>query len=129
MATFYRLLGFLRPYKRGVVVSWVLASFAMAMSVLLPLLTGEAVETINSGASHARRHELVQRRLDDELSSRHDQRAAPGAAPDHAGSPNAARASAGVASPRPKLRAMSATRATCSAFVGSSPVGSGQYQG
>src|ERR1700734_914770 len=75
------------------------------------------------------RHELVERRLDDELSSRHDQRAAPETAPDHAGSPNAARASAGVASPRPKLRAMSATRATCSAFVGSSPVGSGRYQG
>ncbi len=64
MATFYRLLGFLRPYKRGVVVSWILASFAMAMSVILPLLTGEAVETINSGARHARRHELVQRSHD-----------------------------------------------------------------
>jgi ABC-type multidrug transport system fused ATPase/permease subunit len=64
MATFYRLLSFLRPYKRGVVVSWILASFAMAMSVLLPLLTGEAVETINSGARHARRHELAQRSHD-----------------------------------------------------------------
>ncbi len=64
MATFYRLLGFLRPYKRGVVVSWILASFAMAMSVILPLLTGEAVETINSGARHARRHELAQRSHD-----------------------------------------------------------------
>ncbi|MFZ2114441.1 MAG: ABC transporter ATP-binding protein [Solirubrobacteraceae bacterium] len=64
MTTFYRLLGFLRPYKRGVVVSWILASFAMAMSVILPLLTGEAVETINSGARHARRHELVQRSHD-----------------------------------------------------------------
>ncbi len=64
MAIFYRLLGFLRPYKRGVVVSWILASFAMAMSVILPLLTGEAVETINSGARHARRHELVQRSHD-----------------------------------------------------------------
>jgi ATP-binding cassette subfamily B protein len=64
MATFYRLLGFLRPYKRGVVVSWILASFAMTMSVLLPLLTGEAVETIDSGARHARRHELVQRSHD-----------------------------------------------------------------
>ncbi len=64
MAIFYRLLGFLRPYKRGVVVSWILASFAMAMSVVLPLLTGEAVETINSGARHARRHELVQRSHD-----------------------------------------------------------------
>ena len=64
MTTFYRLLGFLRPYKRGVVVSWILASFAMAMSVILPLLTGEAVETINSGARHARRHELAQRSHD-----------------------------------------------------------------
>ncbi|MGA9286689.1 MAG: ABC transporter ATP-binding protein [Solirubrobacteraceae bacterium] len=58
MSTFYRLLGFLRPYKRGVVVSWILASFAMAMSVLLPVLTGRAVETINKGASHNRLHEL-----------------------------------------------------------------------
>ncbi|HEY5193748.1 MAG TPA: ABC transporter ATP-binding protein [Solirubrobacteraceae bacterium] len=40
------------------IVSWILASFAMAMSVLLPLLTGEAVETISAGARHARRHEL-----------------------------------------------------------------------
>ena len=59
MATFNRLLGFLRPYKRGVVVSWILASFAMVMSVILPLLTGEAVETINSGARHSHRHEPV----------------------------------------------------------------------
>jgi ABC-type multidrug transport system fused ATPase/permease subunit len=59
MATFNRLLGFLRPYKRGVVVSWILASFAMVMSVILPLLTGEAVETINSGARHSHRHESV----------------------------------------------------------------------
>ncbi|HTB50095.1 MAG TPA: ABC transporter ATP-binding protein [Solirubrobacteraceae bacterium] len=64
MSTFYRLLGFLRPYKRGVIVSWVLASFAMAMSVVLPLLTGEAVETINAGARHARRHELTLRSHD-----------------------------------------------------------------
>ena len=64
MSTFYRLLGFLRPYKRGVVVSWILASFAMAMSVALPLLTGEAVETISSGARHARRHELAARSHD-----------------------------------------------------------------
>ena len=58
MSTFYRLLGFLSPYKRGVVVSWILASFAMAMSVLLPVLTGRAVETINKGARHTRLHEL-----------------------------------------------------------------------
>jgi ABC-type multidrug transport system fused ATPase/permease subunit len=64
MSTFYRLLGFLRPYKRGVIVSWILASFAMAMSVLLPLLTGEAVETISAGARHAHRHELTLRSHD-----------------------------------------------------------------
>jgi ABC-type multidrug transport system fused ATPase/permease subunit len=59
MAIFYRLLGFLRPYKRGVIVSWILASFAMAMSVLLPVLTGHAVETINTGARHSHKHEPV----------------------------------------------------------------------
>ena len=64
MSTFYRLLGFLRPYKRGVVVSWILASFAMAMSVLLPVLTGRAVETIDKGASHNRLHELGMRSHD-----------------------------------------------------------------
>jgi ATP-binding cassette subfamily B protein len=51
MPTFYRLLGFLRPYKRGLIVSWALASLAMAMTVLIPLLMGHAVETINTGAS------------------------------------------------------------------------------
>ena len=64
MSTFYRLLGFLSPYKRGVVVSWILASFAMAMSVLLPVLTGRAVETIDKGASHNRLHELGMRSHD-----------------------------------------------------------------
>jgi ABC-type multidrug transport system fused ATPase/permease subunit len=57
MTTFYRLLGFLRPYKRGLVISWILASFAMAMTVLLPGLTGAAVEAINQGASHAQHHQ------------------------------------------------------------------------
>jgi ABC-type multidrug transport system fused ATPase/permease subunit len=64
MSTFYRLLGFLRPYKRGVTVSWILASFAMTMSVLLPVLTGRAVETISTGARHARLHELSLRSHD-----------------------------------------------------------------
>src|SRR6185437_276701 len=64
MSTFYRLLGFLRPYKRGVIVSWILASFAMAMSVLLPVLTGRAVETISKGARDARLHELTLRSHD-----------------------------------------------------------------
>ncbi len=51
MPTFYRLLGFLRPYKRGLIISWALASLAMVMTVLIPLLMGHAVETINTGAS------------------------------------------------------------------------------
>ena len=44
MSTFYRLLGFLSPYKRGLTISWGLASLAMVMSVALPALTGRAVE-------------------------------------------------------------------------------------
>jgi ABC-type multidrug transport system fused ATPase/permease subunit len=59
MTTFYRLLGFLRPYKRGLVISWILASFAMAMTVLLPGLTGAAVEAINQGAGHAQHHQAT----------------------------------------------------------------------
>ncbi|HEY7953229.1 MAG TPA: hypothetical protein VID70_09590, partial [Solirubrobacteraceae bacterium] len=51
MPTFYRLLGFLRPYKRGLIISWGLASLAMVMTVVIPLLMGHAVETINTGAS------------------------------------------------------------------------------
>jgi ABC-type multidrug transport system fused ATPase/permease subunit len=59
MTTFYRLLGFLRPYKRGLVISWILASLAMAMTVLLPGLTGAAVEAINQGAGHAQHHQAT----------------------------------------------------------------------
>jgi ATP-binding cassette subfamily B protein len=57
MTTFYRLLGFLRPYKRGLAISWILASAAMATTVLLPGLTGAAVEAINKGAKHAQHHQ------------------------------------------------------------------------
>ena len=53
MTTFYRLLGFLRPYKRGLIVSWLLASLAMVMTVLIPYFTGSAVEAIKHGDSHA----------------------------------------------------------------------------
>jgi ABC-type multidrug transport system fused ATPase/permease subunit len=52
MTTFYRLLGFLRPYKRGMIISWALASLAMVMTVALPLLTGRAVEIISTGPHH-----------------------------------------------------------------------------
>jgi ATP-binding cassette subfamily B protein len=57
MRTFYRLLGFLRPYRRGVIVSGALASVAMVMTVLVPYLTGQAGEAIHEGASHSQRHQ------------------------------------------------------------------------
>ena len=49
MHTFGRLLGFLRPYKRGVVVSLVLAALAMVCTVAIPWLTGRAVDQISDG--------------------------------------------------------------------------------
>jgi ABC-type multidrug transport system fused ATPase/permease subunit len=64
MSTFYRLLGFLRPYKRGLSASWALAAVAMVMTVLLPYLTGLAVEAIKHGANHARLHQLTLRAHD-----------------------------------------------------------------
>ena len=48
MRTFGRLLGFLRPYKRGVVVSLVLAALAMVCTVAIPWLTGQAVNRITA---------------------------------------------------------------------------------
>ncbi|HVA19104.1 MAG TPA: ABC transporter ATP-binding protein [Solirubrobacteraceae bacterium] len=64
MSTFYRLLGFLRPYKRGLTASWLLASLAMVMTVLVPHLIGLAVEAIKKGGSHAEHHQLTQRTHD-----------------------------------------------------------------
>jgi ABC-type multidrug transport system fused ATPase/permease subunit len=64
MTTFYRLLGFLRPYKRGLAASWALASVAMVMTVALPYLTGRAVDALQSGALHAQRHQLSSRNHD-----------------------------------------------------------------
>jgi ABC-type multidrug transport system fused ATPase/permease subunit len=48
MSTFRRLIGFLRPYRRPVIASLVLASAAMGMTVAIPALVGEAVDAINS---------------------------------------------------------------------------------
>jgi ABC-type multidrug transport system fused ATPase/permease subunit len=65
MTIFYRLLGFLRPYKRGMIISWALASLAMVMTVALPALTGRAVQIIGTGPHHhaaaqaSARHELT----------------------------------------------------------------------
>src|SRR3954453_18087714 len=49
MATFLRLLGWLRPYRRGVVVSGLLAAVAMVMTVAIPWLTGRAIDRIHAG--------------------------------------------------------------------------------
>src|SRR3954462_271803 len=48
MRTFGRLLGFLRPYRRGVAWSFVLAALAMVATVAIPLLTGRAVDAISN---------------------------------------------------------------------------------
>ncbi len=55
MSTFRRLLGFLRPYRRAVAWSFVLASGAMGMTVLIPYLTGRAIDAIRIHG----RHDLV----------------------------------------------------------------------
>jgi ATP-binding cassette subfamily B protein len=66
MITFYRLLSFLRPYRRGLAISWAFASLAMVMTVVLPALTGRAVQIIGQGPHHhgaaahtSARHELT----------------------------------------------------------------------
>ncbi|HEY6760474.1 MAG TPA: ABC transporter ATP-binding protein [Baekduia sp.] len=52
MAIFRRLLGFLAPYKRGVAWSALLAAAAMIMTVLIPWLTGRAIDQIRDGDAH-----------------------------------------------------------------------------
>jgi ABC-type multidrug transport system fused ATPase/permease subunit len=46
---FWRLLGFLRPYRRGVIVSFLLAALAMGAGVLIPALVGETVDQVRGG--------------------------------------------------------------------------------
>jgi ABC-type multidrug transport system fused ATPase/permease subunit len=48
MTTFRRLLGFLQPYRKAVAWSFVLAFGAMGATVLLPYLTGAAIDGIRS---------------------------------------------------------------------------------
>jgi ABC-type multidrug transport system fused ATPase/permease subunit len=48
---FWRLLGFLRPYRRGVIVSFLLAAFAMGTGVLIPYLVGRTVNEIENGGA------------------------------------------------------------------------------
>jgi ATP-binding cassette subfamily B protein len=49
MATFLRLCGFLRDYKRGVWLSGILAAVAMGATVAIPALTGAAINAIDAG--------------------------------------------------------------------------------
>jgi ABC-type multidrug transport system fused ATPase/permease subunit len=49
VSTFRRLLGFLRPYRRAVLASLFFAWLAMGMTILIPLLVGNAVDAINRG--------------------------------------------------------------------------------
>ncbi|HLM08261.1 MAG TPA: ABC transporter ATP-binding protein [Thermoleophilaceae bacterium] len=49
MRIFWRLLGFLRPYRGGVAVSFVLAAAAMGAGVLVPYLVGRTVDEIRGG--------------------------------------------------------------------------------
>ena len=48
MPTFRRLLGFLRPYRRQLIGSLLLAWMAMGMTVAIPLLIGGAVNAIEN---------------------------------------------------------------------------------
>jgi ABC-type multidrug transport system fused ATPase/permease subunit len=52
MSTFRRLLGFLRPYRVGVAWSFALAAGAIGATVLIPYLTGEAINSIRSHDHH-----------------------------------------------------------------------------
>ncbi len=52
MSTFWRLLGFLRPYRRGVIWSFALAFGALGGTVLIPFLTGLAINAIDAHNHH-----------------------------------------------------------------------------
>jgi ATP-binding cassette subfamily B protein len=52
MAMFWRLLGFLRPYKVGVAWSFVLASGAMGATVLIPFLVGQSINSVKGHHRH-----------------------------------------------------------------------------
>jgi len=49
MPVFRRLLGFLRPYRSGVIASFALAACAMGVGILIPPLIGRAVDDIDNG--------------------------------------------------------------------------------
>jgi ABC-type multidrug transport system fused ATPase/permease subunit len=47
--TFVRLLGFLRPYRKGVIASFALAAVAMVAGVAIPFLVGRTVDEVRQG--------------------------------------------------------------------------------
>jgi ABC-type multidrug transport system fused ATPase/permease subunit len=49
MSTFWRLLGFLRPYRAGAAWSLALAAGAMAGTVAIPALTGATINAVRDG--------------------------------------------------------------------------------
>ncbi len=53
MPTFWRLLRFLRPYRRAVAWSFALAGGAMGATVLIPYFTGRAIDGIGRHDKHA----------------------------------------------------------------------------
>src|ERR1700716_1377060 len=53
MLVFRRLLGFLRPYRPAVAWSFVFAFGAIAATVLIPSLTGRAIDAVRSHHRHA----------------------------------------------------------------------------
>ena len=57
MRTFWRLLSFLRPYRGGVVASMILAAAAIAFTLVIPWLTGQAVNAVRPG--HSDRSALI----------------------------------------------------------------------
>ncbi|HYH90863.1 MAG TPA: ABC transporter ATP-binding protein [Solirubrobacteraceae bacterium] len=60
MSIFWRLLGFLRPYRSGVIWSLVLAALAMVATVAIPWLTGQAIDGLEAGDEAAlRRYALL----------------------------------------------------------------------
>jgi ABC-type multidrug transport system fused ATPase/permease subunit len=49
VATFVRLLGWLRPYRVGLAASALLAAVAMVMTVAIPWLSGRAIDRVRDG--------------------------------------------------------------------------------
>jgi ABC-type multidrug transport system fused ATPase/permease subunit len=55
VSTFWRLLGFLNPYRAGAVWSLILAGLAMVATVAIPWLTGRAIDGVDAGDEDALR--------------------------------------------------------------------------